>query len=50
MAKNILVSGAGVAGIALAYWLKRGGHKVTIIERFPQLRAAGQTVDITDAG
>ena len=40
--RNILISGASVAGPALAYWLRRYGFNVTIVERAaraPQRRA-----------
>ena len=47
---NILISGGGIAGPTLAYWLVRAGAKVTIVERSPSLRTAGQTIDIRDAG
>ena len=50
MLKNILISGAGIAGPTLAFWLVRYGMKVTVIERAPQLRTAGQTIDIRGAG
>jgi 2-polyprenyl-6-methoxyphenol hydroxylase-like FAD-dependent oxidoreductase len=32
------VSGAGAAGLALAYWLAHGGFDVTVVERAPALR------------
>ena len=38
---RVLVAGGGIAGQALAFWLSRGGHRVTVVERFPALRAAG---------
>lgn len=44
--KHILISGAGVAGLAVAYWLDRAGLAVTIVERAPALRRGGQAVDI----
>ena len=50
MPKNILISGAGIAGPILAFWLARHGAKVTIVERAPLLRTAGQTIDIRGAG
>ncbi|CAF1450266.1 unnamed protein product, partial [Adineta steineri] len=50
MLKHILISGAGIAGPTLAFWLVRYGMKVTVIERAPQLRVAGQTIDIRGAG
>jgi 2-polyprenyl-6-methoxyphenol hydroxylase-like FAD-dependent oxidoreductase len=43
---KILVSGASVAGTALAYWLKRDGHRVTVVERAPGLRRGGQAIDV----
>lgn len=47
---NVLISGAGVAGITAAHFLARAGAKVTIVERAPSLREAGQGVDIVGAG
>ena len=44
--KNILISGASIAGPTLAYWLKRSGFTPTVIERAPQLRAGGYPVDV----
>lgn len=43
--KTILISGAGVAGPALAYWLNKYGYKVTIVERAPTIRDGGYAVD-----
>lgn len=47
---QILVTGAGVAGPTLAFWLARAGAHVTVVERAPVLRAVGQNVDIRGAG
>lgn len=47
---NILICGGGVAGQALAFWLVRGGHRVTVVERFPALRASGAQVDLRGQG
>jgi 2-polyprenyl-6-methoxyphenol hydroxylase-like FAD-dependent oxidoreductase len=47
---SILISGAGVAGPALAYWLHRYGWRTTVLERAPELRASGQNVDVRGAG
>ena len=44
--KNILISGASIAGPTLAYWLKRYGFTPTVIERAPQLREGGYPVDV----
>ena len=46
---RVLISGASVAGPALAYWLVRAGCIVSIVERAPTPRSAGQGIDIRDA-
>ncbi|GAA2210508.1 FAD-dependent monooxygenase [Nonomuraea monospora] len=43
--RNVLISGASIAGPALAHWLTRYGFKVTVIEKAPTLRPGGQAVD-----
>lgn len=43
---RILISGAGIAGFTLAYWLKQRGFSPTIIERHPNLREGGYKVDV----
>ncbi len=43
--KQILISGASVAGPALAYWLHYYGFNVTVIERSPSLRLGGYKID-----
>ncbi|MFF5710550.1 FAD-dependent monooxygenase [Streptomyces sp. NPDC012756] len=44
---RILVSGAGVAGPVLAYWLTRHGFSVTVVECAPALRrTGGHAVDL----
>src|SRR2546427_4675701 len=44
--KNILISGASIAGPTLAYWLKRYGFNPTVIERAPHLREGGYPIDV----
>ncbi|MDJ1137435.1 FAD-dependent monooxygenase [Streptomyces iconiensis] len=44
--ERVLISGASVAGPALAYWLKRYGFRVTVVERAPELRPGGQAIDV----
>ncbi|MBB6499834.1 FAD-dependent monooxygenase [Pedobacter cryoconitis] len=44
--KHVLISGASIAGPALAFWLNKYGFKVTIIEHAPELRKGGYRVDI----
>ncbi len=46
---NILISGASIAGPALALWLARDGHAVTVVEKAPALRTGGQAVDFKGA-
>lgn len=43
---RILISGASIAGPALAFWLHRFGAEVTVVERAPELRPGGQAVDL----
>ncbi|KAI9715992.1 MAG: hypothetical protein M1812_005626 [Candelaria pacifica] len=47
---RVLISGASVAGPALAYWLTRAGCTVTVVERSRVLRSEGQGIDIRDSG
>ncbi|KAJ3484204.1 hypothetical protein NLG97_g7112 [Lecanicillium saksenae] len=47
---NVLISGAGIAGPATAFWLSRLGHKCTIIERFPSIRENGLQIDVRKEG
>src|SRR4051812_10235476 len=42
---RILISGASIAGPALAYWLHRYGFQVTVVEKARSLRTGGQAVD-----
>ncbi|WAL66549.1 FAD-dependent monooxygenase [Amycolatopsis cynarae] len=42
---KVLVSGASVAGPALAFWLRRFGCTVTVVEKASALRRGGQAVD-----
>lgn len=46
---KILISGAGIAGLTLAYWLKQQGLTPTVIEKHPFLRKGGYKVDIRGA-
>ncbi|MFM9370546.1 FAD-dependent monooxygenase [Streptomyces sp. Da 82-17] len=45
MNRTVLISGASIAGPALAYWLGRHGFSPTVVELAPALRAGGQAVD-----
>ncbi|WP_306362135.1 FAD-dependent oxidoreductase [Nocardia sp. CC227C] len=43
---KVLVSGAGIAGLACALELSRRGHDVTVVESARRLRLAGTPIDI----
>jgi 2-polyprenyl-6-methoxyphenol hydroxylase-like FAD-dependent oxidoreductase len=44
---RVLISGASIAGPVLAYWLRRHGFEVTVVERAPTRRkTGGHTVDL----
>ncbi|GAA0555324.1 FAD-dependent monooxygenase [Paractinoplanes ferrugineus] len=43
---RVLISGAGIAGPALALWLHRAGADVTVVERAPAPRPGGHAVDV----
>jgi 2-polyprenyl-6-methoxyphenol hydroxylase-like FAD-dependent oxidoreductase len=43
--RDVLISGASIAGPALAYWLVRYGFNPTVVERAPALREGGFAVD-----
>ena len=47
---EVLISGAGIAGSAAAYWLREAGYAVTVVERAPAPPQGGQTVDLRGAG
>lgn len=46
MSKRILITGGSVAGNTLAWWLERGGYDVVVVEREPEFRDGGQSVDL----
>jgi 2-polyprenyl-6-methoxyphenol hydroxylase-like FAD-dependent oxidoreductase len=48
--KTILISGAGIAGPTLAFWLKAAGFEPTLIERASALRAGGYVIDFWGLG
>ena len=50
MVRAILISGAGIAGPTLAYWLKAGGFEPTLIEKAPSLRSGGYVIDFWGHG
>lgn len=46
MGKAVLISGAGVGGSTLAYWLTRRGFDVTVVEHAAGQRSSGNPVDV----
>ena len=47
---KIAISGAGVAGPTLAYWLRRSSHEPTLIEKAPHFRTGGYIIDFGLSG
>ncbi|TQS43947.1 FAD-dependent monooxygenase [Cryptosporangium phraense] len=43
---SVLISGASIAGPALAYWLRRYSFDVTIVEKAGALRGGGYPIDV----
>lgn len=43
--KSVLISGAGIAGPTLAYWLLQHGFQPTLVEKAPRLRTDGYVID-----
>jgi len=48
--KSVLISGAGIAGPALAYWLWNRGFEPVLIERAAQFREGGYMIDFWGVG
>src|ERR1051326_449271 len=48
--RSLLVSGAGIAGPTLAYWLAIYGFRATVVERAPRPRSGGYIVDFWGLG
>jgi 2-polyprenyl-6-methoxyphenol hydroxylase-like FAD-dependent oxidoreductase len=47
---KVLISGAGIAGPTLAYWLARYGFQPTLVEKSPRLRTGGYVIDFWGIG
>ncbi|MEU3103927.1 FAD-dependent monooxygenase [Streptomyces griseoflavus] len=43
---KVLISGAGIAGLVLAFWLNRYGYAVTMVEKADAPRSGGYPVDV----
>lgn len=46
ISRSVLISGASIAGPALAYWLDCYGFDVTVVERTPTVRSDGYPIDV----
>ncbi|NHN25269.1 FAD-binding monooxygenase [Flavobacterium jejuense] len=44
--KSVLISGASIAGLTMAYWMKRYGYKVTVVEIGVAPRMGGSPIDV----
>jgi 2-polyprenyl-6-methoxyphenol hydroxylase-like FAD-dependent oxidoreductase len=45
-ARTVLISGASIAGPALAFWLNRYGYAVTVVEKASAPRSGGYPIDV----
>ena len=43
---RVLISGAGIAGLTAAYWLRSYGFAPTVVERAPSLVTGGYKIDV----
>ena len=48
--KQVLISGAGIAGLTAAYWLVRQGWKVVVLEKADALRKGEFVIDFAGTG
>jgi len=48
--KKILISGGGIAGLTMAYWLHSHGFQPTVIERASEIRTDGYMIDFVGTG
>ena len=48
--RTVLISGAGIGGPALAFWLRRHGFAPTVVEVAAAPRPGGHAVDLRGAG
>ncbi|MFD4636384.1 FAD-dependent monooxygenase [Lentzea sp. NPDC058436] len=44
--RHAVISGASIAGLSAAFWLRRTGWEVTVLERAKAFRDGGQNVDV----
>jgi 2-polyprenyl-6-methoxyphenol hydroxylase-like FAD-dependent oxidoreductase len=48
--RRVLISGAGIAGPALAHWLLSSGFTPVLVERAPSFRTGGYMIDVWGTG
>ena len=48
--RSVLISGVGIAGPTLAFWLKAAGLQPTLVEHAPTLRSSGYVIDFWGLG
>ena len=48
--KKVLISGAGIGGLTLAYFLQKNGFTPVVIEKAPSLRHNGYMIDFFSSG
>jgi 2-polyprenyl-6-methoxyphenol hydroxylase-like FAD-dependent oxidoreductase len=46
MKKTVLISGASIAGLTMAYWMNRYGYEVTVVELAAKPRQGGSPIDV----
>jgi 2-polyprenyl-6-methoxyphenol hydroxylase-like FAD-dependent oxidoreductase len=49
-ANTVLISGVGIAGPTLAYWLKKVGFEPTLVDHARTLRSGGYVIDFWGLG
>jgi 2-polyprenyl-6-methoxyphenol hydroxylase-like FAD-dependent oxidoreductase len=47
---RIVINGVGIAGPTLAFWLKKAGHELLLVEAAPRLRSGGYAIDFWGIG
>jgi len=50
MSERVLISGAGIAGCCLGWWLHKYGYDVTMVEQAPKPRDGGYVIDFWGLG
>ena len=44
--KSVLISGASIAGLTMAFWMNHYGYRVTVVELSPEPRRGGSPIDV----